>query len=213
VGYFARAKTTLKGWDLFISGYHGLNPYYVQREEQQGTSTVIIKENVKVGNYAAGFSTAYKKWEFHGEGLFNYSYDGKDDDYVSMVGGFTYTIDDWAKKIYLQKIDITLEYATEVTMKNQDAEGYTRSSRKSRMGRNNLFTRVNFKYNEYLSFQYISDFEFDPSGRYNRIQSEYKIRPGLEWTTVFEFFNGKDTSYYGRWERNDRIITDITYSF
>ncbi|MCK4468498.1 MAG: hypothetical protein KAU60_09115, partial [Desulfobacterales bacterium] len=25
-----------------------------------------------------------------------------------------------------------------------------------------------------------SDFEFDPSGRYNKIQSKYKIRPGLE---------------------------------
>ena len=213
VGYFGRAKTTLKGWDLFISGYHGLNPYYVQREEQRGSKTVIIKENVKVGNYAAGFSTAYKKWEFHGEGLFNFSYDGKDDHYISMVGGFTYTIDDLAKKIFLEKIDVTIEYATEVITKEQYAEGYTQSSRKGRMGHNNIFTRINFKYNEDLNFQYISDFEFDPSGRYNKVQSEYTITRGLVWTTGLEFFNGKDDSYYGRWERNDRIITDLKYSF
>ncbi|MBN2567838.1 MAG: hypothetical protein JXB42_00240 [Deltaproteobacteria bacterium] len=213
VGYFGRAKTTFKGWDLFASAYHGLNPYYVQREEKRGSKTVIIKENVKVANYAAGFSTAYKKWEFHGEGLFNFSYDGKDDHYIGTVGGFTYTIDDLAKRVFLQKIDITIEYANEIITKKQYADGYTQSSRKGRMGHNNIFTRINFKYNEDLSFQYVSDFEFDPSGRYNRMQSEYKIRPGLVWTTALEFFNGKDNSYYGRWERNDRVITDLKYSF
>lgn len=213
VSYFARIKTTLAGWDLFVSGYHGLNPYYVLREEQRGGTTYIIKENIKVGNYAAGFSTAYKKWEFHGEALFNFSYDGKDDHYFTFVGGFTYTIDDWARKIFMEKIDLTIEYANEVITKEQHADGYVESSRKGRLGRNDLFTRVNFKYDKDMSFQYISDFEFDPSGRYNKIQSEYKIRPALLWTVAAEFFNGKDDSYYGRWTRNDRFITALKYSF
>lgn len=213
VGYFARAKTTFRGWDLFASAYHGLNPYYVLREETRGSKTVTIKENVKVGNYAAGFSTAYKKWEFHGEGLFNFSYDGKDDHYISYVGGFTYTIDELAKKLFLEKIDITIEYAGEAITKEQHADGYTRSSRKSRLGRNDIFTRMNFKYDKDLSFQYVSDFELDPTGRYNKLQSEYKIRQGLVWIVAFEFFNGKDDSYYGRWSRNDRAITSLKYSF
>jgi len=213
VGYFARLKTTLAGWDLFVSGYHGLNPYYVLREEQRGGTTYTIKENIKVGNYAAGFSTTYKKWEFHGETLFNFSYDGKDDHYFTFVGGFTYTIDEWARKIFMEKIDITIEYANEVITKEQYADGYVESSRKGRLGRNDIFTRFNFKYDKDLSFQYISDFEFAPSGRYNKIQSEYKIRPGLLWTMAAEFFNGKDDSYYGRWARNDRFITALKYSF
>jgi len=213
VSYFARAKTTFRGWDLFASAFHGLNPYYVLREETRGSDKVTIKENVKVGNYAAGFSTDYKKWEFHGEGLFNFSYDGKDDHYFNFVGGFTYTIDELAKKIFMEKIDVTIEYAGEAVTKKQYADEYTRSSRKSRLGRNDIFTRINFKYNEDLSFQYISDFEFDPSGRYNKIQSKYKIRQGLELTIAAEFFNGKSDSYYGRWERNDRLITALKYSF
>jgi len=213
VSYFARIKTTLAGWDLFISGYHGLNPYYVLREEQRGGTTYLIKENIKVGNYAAGFSTAYKKWEFHGETLFNFSYDGKDDHYFTFVGGFTYTMDTWARRIFMEKIDITIEYANEVITKEQSADEYVESSRKSRLGRNDIFTRINFKYDEDLSFLYVSDFEFDPSGRYNKIQSEYKIRPGLLWTMAFEFFNGKDESYYGRWARNDRFITSLKYNF
>ncbi|MBN2254340.1 MAG: hypothetical protein JW736_01390 [Deltaproteobacteria bacterium] len=213
VSYFGRVKTTLAGWDLFVSAYHGLNPYYVLREENRGGTTYTIKENIKVGNYAAGFSTAYKKWEFHGETLFNFSYDRKDDHYFTFVGGFTYTMDTWARKIFMEKIDITIEYANEVITKKQSAEGYVESSRKGRLGKNDIFARINFKYNQDLSFQYISDFELDPSGRYNKIQSEYKIRPGLLWTVAAEFFNGKDDSYYGRWARNDRLITALKYSF
>ncbi|MBW2545177.1 MAG: hypothetical protein JRD43_06935 [Deltaproteobacteria bacterium] len=213
VGYFARAKTTLHGWDLFASAYHGLNSYHVLREETRGIKKVAIKENVKVGDYAAGFSTTYKKFEFHGEGLFNLSYDGKDDNYINLVGGLTYTIDEYAEKVFLEKIDITIEYAREEVTEKQSATGYTTSSRKGRLGRNNLFTRINFKYNEDLSFQYVSDFEFNPSGRYNRIQSKYKIREGLEWILATEFFNGKSDSYYGRWKRNDRLITSFKYSF
>jgi len=77
---------------------------------------------------------------------------------------------------------------------------------------NDIFS-INFKYNEDLSFQYISDFEFDPTGRYNKIQSKYKIQQGLELVLAAEFFNGKSDSYYGRWERNDRLITALKYSF
>lgn len=211
--YFARLKTTFRGWDLFTSAYHGLNPYYVLREETRGAKTVTIKENVKVGNYAVGFSTDYKKCEFHGEGLFSFAYDGKDDNYINYVGGFTYTVDELAKKMFLEKIDVTIEYAGEAVTKEQYTDNYTRSSRKSRLGRNNIFTRINFKYNEDLSFQYISDFEFDPTGRYNKIQSKYKIQQGLELVLAAEFFNGKSDSYYGRWERNDRLITALKYSF
>jgi len=213
MGYFARAKTTLRGWDLFTSFYQGLNPYYVLREETRGGTDVLIKENVKVGNYAAGFSTTFGKWEFHGEVLYNHSYDGKDDNYLNSVGGVTYTIDEWARKLFLEKIDITIEYGGEIITKKQYAETYTESSRKSRLGRKDLFTRINFKYNEDLSFQYISDFEFAETGRFNCFKSEYRIMQGLVWTAALEFFDGEDSSYYGRWSRNDRFIMDLEYSF
>ncbi|MBM4271174.1 MAG: hypothetical protein FJ139_03310 [Deltaproteobacteria bacterium] len=185
------------------------------REETEGEKKVRIKETVKVGNYAAGFSTTYKKWEFHGEALYNYSYDGKDDNYISYLGGTTYTIDDLAKKIGLEQIDLTVEYGGEVITREQDAPNYTQSSRKTRLGKNDLYCRANFKYNEDLSMEYISNFELEEneSGRYQRVQSKYRLRDGLIWKVAVEFFNGSDNSYYGRWYRNDRILTEIEYSF
>jgi sulfur carrier protein ThiS len=215
IGYFARYKNTYKGWDLFFSFYHGPNLYYVLREEDRGGTRVKIKESVKVGNYAAGFSTTYKKWEFHGEALLNYSYDGKDDQYVSGLGGATYTIDDLAKKVGLEQIDVTVEYGGEFILKAQYAEGYVQSSRKTRLGRNDIYGRVNFKYSEDLSFEYVANFELSASegGYYQKIQSKYRLRDGLIWKAALEFFNGDDNSYYGRWYRNDRVVMELEYSF
>ena len=131
----------------------------------------------------------------------------------SGVAGFTYTIDEWAKYLFLEKIDVTIDYAREEVSCDQFADNYTNSSRGTRLGKNDLFTRVNFKANEDLSFQYISNFEFDEDGRYNHVGSEYRIRSGLTWLVALEFFNGSDNSYYGRWKRNDRIITSLKYEF
>lgn len=215
IGYFARYKNTYRGWDLFFSFYHGPNLYYVLREEDRGGNTVKIKETVKVGNYATGFSTTYKKWEFHGEALLNYSYDGKDDQYVSGLGGTTYTIDSLAKKVGLEQIDLTLEYGGEFIIKKQDAPGYIQSSRKTRLGKNDIYSRINFKYNENLSFEYVANFELDSNerGHYQKFQTKYRLRDGLIWKTALELFNGDDNSYYGRWYRNDRVIMELEYSF
>lgn len=214
-GYFARAKGTYSGWDLFFSFYHGPNPYYVLREENQGGTTVRVKETVKVGNYALGFSTTHKKWEFHGEALFNYSYDGKDDTYISYLGGATYTVDDLAKKVGLEQVELTLEYGGEGILRGQHAEGYTQSSRNTRLGKNDLYARANFKYSEDFSVEYGANFELSKSesGRYQKLETRYRVRNGLIWKVAGEMFNGDDKSYYGRWYRNDRVTSELEYSF
>ena len=212
-GVFGRVKTTYHGWDVFFSYYDGLNPYPVLKVEQQNGVTTAIKENVRVGNYAAGFSTAWKKWEFHGEGLYNHSYNGKDDNYANCVGGFTYIIDDLAKKVFLERINLTLEYAFEWVIRDQYAPGYTFSSKNVRLGRNDIFTRIQFKYNNDLDFVYVSDFELEDKGRYNHFEANYSFGKGFSAKVAVETFNGSDESYYGRWEHNDRIITEIKYAF
>jgi len=221
-GYFARFKKKgFYGWDLFASFYHGPNPFYVVREEQvpgptPGTTVPQrIKEVVKVDDYAAGFSTTYESWEFHGEVVYNFSYDRKDDDYFNYVGGFTYTFDDFAKKIWMEKIEFTAEYANEVITRVQNAENYVSSSKKSRLGRNDILSRINFEYNNKLSFQFVCNFQVDnvDYGRFQRLEAKYKLRDGLITKLAGEFFGGQSDSTYGRWQKNDRIILEFEYSF
>ncbi|MDA8125268.1 MAG: hypothetical protein M0009_08790 [Deltaproteobacteria bacterium] len=216
-GYFGRVKTTYRGWDFFASYYHGPNPYYVVREEQRPGSIepLKIKEIIKVDTVAAGFSTTKGAWEFHGEALVNRSYEAKDDHYFSYVGGFTYTFDDFAKRLNLEKIDVTVEYANEVILARQSAEGYTSSSKKSRAGRNDIFSRVNLEYSDKLSFQFLSNFILTESetGRFQKFLAKYKLRDGLLSSLSLETFGGNDNGTYGRWTRNDRFILELEYSY
>ena len=221
-GYFARFKKKgFHGWDLFASFYHGPNPFYVVREEQvpgptPGTTvSQRIKEVVKVDDYAAGFSTTYESWEFHGEVVYNYSYDRKDDDYFNYVAGFTYTFDDFAKKLWLEKIDVTVEYANEIITRVQNAPTYVSSSKQSRLGRNDILSRINFEYNNKLSFQFVCNFQVNQIdyGRFQRLEAKYKLRDGLISKLAGEFFGGQSDSLYGRWQKNDRIILEFEYSF
>jgi hypothetical protein len=221
-GYFARFKKKgFHGWDFFASFYHGPNPFYVVREEQVPgptpgtTQPQRIKEVVKVDDYAAGFSTTYESWEFHGEVVYNYTYDRKDDDYFNYVAGFTYTFDDFAKKLWLEKIEVTAEYANEIITRVQNAENYVSSSRKSRLGRNDILSRINFEYNNKLSFQFVCNFLVDKIdyGRFQRLEAKYKFRDGLISKLAAEFYGGQSDSLYGRWQRNDRLILEFEYSF
>ncbi len=213
IAYFVKAKGTIRGWDLFLSMYQGLNPYYVLKEEKVGQKTYYIKKNIFIGEYAGGFSTTYKKWEFHGELLYNHSYDTKDDNYFNYVIGATYTIDDWLKKLHLKKMVITVEYAGETVIHEQSAKNYTKSSQETRAGRNDIFSHIRLDVSDDLIFKYESNFELPKKGRVNKFVSEYKFKSGLKWRTGLEFFYGKKRSYYGRWRKNDRIITEFIYPF
>jgi hypothetical protein len=214
VGYFTRGKTTVRGFDLYSSLYYGPGAYPVLRQETQPAGNVYIKEHVKVTNLAAGFSTTYKKWEFHGEVLYNYSLDGKDDSYLPTLAGFTYTLDEWVKPLHLDKIDITLEYAYEFLVRSQFAPGYVESSRKARYGRNDIYTRLDFKFSEKLSVEYLNNLEFTKGnrGRYQRLMGRYRLRDGLVGRAGVEFFEGAEDSYYGRWNRNDRLLAELEWS-
>ncbi|HJO48400.1 MAG TPA: hypothetical protein QF625_05610, partial [Candidatus Scalindua sp.] len=83
-----KVKTTVKGWDLFAAAFHGPNPFPVLAAE---STTSFRTKNVRVGNYSTGFSTTYKKFEFHGEGLYQLAYASKDDNYINFVFGSTLT--------------------------------------------------------------------------------------------------------------------------
>lgn len=213
LSYFARGKTTTKGWDLFASAYSGLNPYYVVKEENRNGKKVGIKKVVDVLDLAAGFSTTYKKWELHGETLLNYSYENKDDHYLTTCAGFTYTIDDWASKIFMERIDVTLEYSYEWLIEHQSAQDFVASSETMRGGRRDIFSRIDFKYSEDLRLEYLSNWVFKDQGYFNRLEAQYRINPQWIWSVALEAFNGPDDSYYGRWAENDRLITQLEYKF
>nr|MCS5583071.1 hypothetical protein [Pseudomonadales bacterium] len=209
--YFLRTKASLGGYDFFLSSYYGMNPYWVLRET--GDDQLYTKEVVKVGNLAAGVSTTWRAWQFHGEAVYSHSFDGKDDSYLNYVVGSTYVLDDFAKIIGLDEANVTFEYAGEWVHAHQSAESYVASSRTSRVGRNDIFTLVNLTHGDF-SVIYANNMEFIYDGSYNKIELQYRMGDGLRSSFALEFFEGADKGgYYGRFRRNHRGIIELEYRF
>ena len=217
LGYFLRAKTVLRGWDLFLSAYTGPNPFLILAENITLFGgipfRVPVKKTVNVANFTTGFSTAYQNWEFHAEALYQHAYAGKDDNYINAVGGFTYTFHDLAKRLYMDRIDVTFEYARDWTLLDQYAKDFIRSSAQTRLGRNDIFARIKFQVNPDLKFVYNGNYEFIDDSHYNHFKCEWEFKDGWRWAIVWEMFQGEGDGYFGRWDRNDRVYTSLKYSY
>jgi len=211
-GWFGRAKKSIGIWDTFVSAYRGPAFYPVIRLEDSTTIATLVKETPSVYQLAGGFSTTWKNTEFHGEALYSYSIHDHDDSYIDYVGGVCHTSEKLASSLRLDKIDFLLEYAGEVITADQDATDYILSSRRTRIGRNDLIGSVLATVTDDLSLHYLSDFTLSDNARFQRVGTSLRIMSGLVFTLDFEFFDGPSDTYFGRWRNNDRVVTSIKWS-
>jgi hypothetical protein len=213
MSYFFRTKGVFKGWDLFLSLFHGFNQYAVIREEIDGVTVKNISEVVAVFNLATGFSTTMDKWEFHGEALYNYTFESKDDNYIASMVGLIYGMDDYVDKIGLEKFDLVLELGHEVILSRQNADNYVRSSKKARPMKKTIIIGGKFQVNKDLKFHVQDTIELKEKGNYIRLGMSYNFTPEWKLDLDVEYFDGSGDSYFGYQRNNDRFITALTYFF
>lgn len=222
VGGLAKAKTVFKGWDLFLAVFNGFSLLPVLEEKTAEVSgggfavdvpAEYKKHYPRVINISGGFSTTHKDFEFHGEGVYQRSHSGKDDNYMAYVGGITYTNYDFAEKIGHERIDITLEYGGEWVDATQSHPDYQRSSEGARPTDNNGFGRIEFKYDEDLKWQCGINYEISDKGWSQGMLVEYKLTDDVKVKVSGELFDGGNDSYFEKWEDNDRVICQLEYSF
>lgn len=220
LSYFMKAETTLAGWDLFALLYYGVNPLYVQRREVLPAANpllpptvLLIKENVKVGNLSLGFSTSRGQWEFHGETVYSYSPRAQDDDYFSSVVGVTYKFVDLAQRLSVEEIAFTLDYAGELVVHSQTAADYTASSKDTRFGQNDIIIMAYLKVDEDLDFKLTGAWQIKEKGAVAQLEARYRLHPDLWLHMTGEGFAGENSSFFGRWSRNNRVVLALEYSF
>ncbi|MEW6666935.1 MAG: hypothetical protein AB1512_17165 [Thermodesulfobacteriota bacterium] len=212
-GWFGRAKGSVGLWDLFASVYHGPGFYPVMRVEEFGDVVVITREIPNVLNLATGFSTTWRGFEFHGEALYNRTEQDRDDDYIAYVIGITRSEQVLARKLGIDRIDLTIEYAGETITKGVNMSEGAFSSRAARLGRDDLLIRAGVTLNEDIGIDYLADIVFWNRSRFQRLGGWYRISSGLVCRLDLESFSGHELSYYGRWRNNDRIISTLTWGF
>ncbi len=223
---FARIKGTVKGWDLFVSGYYGLGNEYVVVDEGHLVSQYMFFDSYSywlpdpkmmmphVTQATAGFSTTWNNWEFHGEALLNHTHSSEDDDFVQTMIGVTVTLDyDWIKRLHLQKIDLTNEYGREIMLDEYSSRRVLQSSKQARLGDDDLCTRADFKFNEKLHLCYLHAYQRTLHGRFHSLDLEYEYFQNKFIRLEYDRFSGSDTSYLGRWDNNDRLTVEMEIKF
>jgi len=220
VSYFTKYKTTKNGWDFFVSASSSPSPYSVLKIEW----LALLEKRVRVNTFAAGFSTTWGDFEIHGEAAYNRSEKNRDDDYINYVIGLNYTLTDLANYFLMEEILFTLEYAKEKITDEQDFFPYVLSSKYGRLGRDDLFFRMQLKYDENLKFENMFHYQFENSSWMNRFQASYRFKEGWTVTGAVEFFNKNESISlasqllyenfsYGNWDKNDRFILSLKYEF
>ena len=142
----------------------------------------------------------------------------KDDDFISAVGGATYTLDKWVDKVGFDKINMTMEYVKEIIVDSYNPDITYRSSENERAPKNDILINISAEVNDKVSFNYFANFRLSikqnkDTGRYQKLSTQYKVKDGLLTNFFVEFFNGDVNSYYGKWRENDRIGIDLKYYF
>jgi len=213
---FAQAKSTIKDWDLLFSAFRGPSTYPVLQTKIDRSTPLVtrvetIKEHPMVSQAAAGFSTTWKDLEFHGEGLYSLTDQGKDDDYVQYVGGLRWSSEETARRFGMQRVTLGLEYAGEALIKAQSAANYSNSSRELRLGRNDLIAGMTLQLSDDWDFHCITDLDLEHNAHLNRFGFGWKMTEKLSGDLSAEFFDGPKHSYFGYWKRQDRLVTTLTY--
>ena len=208
------AKTTLQGWDLILVGTTGVSSAPVLRlGNPAGGETLLVREYIHATTAGFGFSTTAGKFELHGEGLFQWSRQDKDDDFFTGIGGLTYTLDDLVHGIGLERIVLTVDYAREAVADRQNRSGYLQSSSLIRFGQNDLFALASIQVNSDLFLEAIATLNLDDRGRIVLPGVRYRPRDGFWLKVRSDLFLGPSTSFYGRWSKNNRLLVSFEYSF
>lgn len=212
MSYFLRLKGPVLGVDYLISLFHGIDEAAVSKV----TGPLPFDKEldvVPVFQAAHGLATTIGKLELHTEALFNYAYEARDDDYLRYVGGFIFTIDDWLVGTFLDKIELTAEYAGEWLIQEQSHSDYTDSTEMRHLHKNDILQRIFVQMGEKLSVEIVVQYELNHIGFIFGSAVAYTPLPDLELEVDFQIFRPPDGSEYYDWRDNTRIFTVVTYSY
>ncbi len=212
ISYFVRLKGPVYGVDFLASLFHGIDEALVSKITGP-LPLDKVGEVVPVFQSALGFAAAIGKMELHGEALFNHSYEARDDDYLRYVAGFIFTIDDWLEGTFLDRIELTLEYAGEWLLREQSNPGYTDSTEARRLYKNDILQRILIQINEDLSAEIATQFELNHIGFIFGSAVTYIPVTNLEIEVAFQIYRPPAGSDYYDWQDNTRIFTVATYSY
>lgn len=210
IGYMVKQKMTEGSTDFFVSAYAGYLPNpLIKRASPDKYEKVYIKGGIIAG----GFSTVSGKWEWHGEILYQIPENHKDDRYVNYVFGAEYDINLLLGIDSIDSAKLTAEYANEWVLEGKDHPDYPIDQKSARTGRNAIYILQKIDINDKNKVSYGNVYNISKKDNTHRLSYEHKYGEGNSVEIAYEWFNGEETTHFGRWKENDRMIFKFTRKF
>jgi hypothetical protein len=226
VQYAARLRTTLGGWDLSASYYHGFDDVPEFRASTipapSGSSVVSVTPVFpRIDAIGMDFSTTFRGIEVHGEGVVKLVEENGREDRFQGIAGFGYTWDGLGLR-WLDAVTLVLEYAREVGLRTRDPSILPSGGDESRTGgilalnafRDTVAGRIQFKVSEDTQVRLTGNLNLDgPTSCYAQAAVAHRFTGAFQAEAGFDFLAGDSRSFWGRWRSNDRIFLVLRYLF
>jgi len=214
IQYAARVKTTRGGWDLSASYYEGFESTPVLKRFRSPAGVLVLQPvYTRLRAPGVDFSTAWKKFEFHGEAVAKFEERrGKDDRFQGLFG-LNYTWDDLGLG-WLEQVTFVLEHARETNLSSRSRSEFIESGAFTNAFRDALIGRAQAKFTEetQLTVAGTLDLGAEPN-YYVQLKLSHKLRDTLHVEAGLDFLDGLKDTFWGKWRKNDRFFASLKYFF
>jgi hypothetical protein len=211
LGLRLSSSTLATGWDLALSFFRGFDPYGVFRVALEAPPlvdlTYVYPEYRQVGG---SFSTVRGRFELHGEAALHDTVRNElEDDYLQYVAGTNVTL----LPKGLDQLVLTFEYAGESVLDERpDTTSFTRTGF-SRPFVSSLFVNSIWLVSEDLRVEAGAVRNLDTGDWSARLLGSRRLVEGLTLAAGIDVFEGDPLTFFGAWERNDRLFVHLAYSY
>lgn len=203
-------KTTHRGWDFSLSCYDGFEDIAAVKRQRVGVITSFTPFFNKVSVFGFDFSTTFGELGLAGEYAQTFTNGNNDDDYFQYITGGNYS---WYEKFGFEKISVFLEWAGELVTSDKKEADSLASAGYSRPFQNSLLGKIIFKLDEDTEIQFGGTCNLDDEDYYIQQKTAHKFTDEFKFELGIDVLDGRPDSFLGKWRKNDRIFTKLTYSF
>jgi predicted RND superfamily exporter protein len=215
--YLIRLNKTGGGYDLFGSAFYGLYSNYSlgisDSKDSLGIwpSLVLIDDPERLLQFAGGFSTVHKNFEFHGEAVYSKNTEGVDNRYLSYVIGTTYTVKN-PSALFMDSVILSLEYSGEWVHSRDTSRSFSNYLLENNFLDNTLFYRLIMELNKNHAFTVTGGYHISNRDSAAQLKWRYKLNEDCFISTALDTLsvNNPDNII---WEDNDRISVAFEYFF
>jgi hypothetical protein len=206
--YGVRLKTTHKGWDFSASFYDGINDFPNVRLEPDFSITPIYNKIRVIG---ADFATTFDRWGVHGEAAQFLSDGDREDSYVQYVLGIDYKR---ADVVLDHDLFAIVEYIGEHVTQEGESELPVGGAMVSRVFSNSLFVHIEYEFSDYFRLDLEGIVNLDNGEDYFlKPEFSYDVNNNFTIAVGFDLLWGPSDTFFGQFDKSDRVFTKMTYTF